>query len=71
MERAAGIIRCAGSPHLAGHGAHRGCWPGLTVCPLCRDAGDELALTVLRCTSVSGSRSTHGLAAGSEGLAKA
>lgn len=45
--------------------------PGLTACPLCRDAGDELVLTVLRCASVSGPArlGTHGLAAGSEGLA--
>lgn len=28
--------------------------PWLIVCLCCRDAGDELLLTVLRCTSVSG-----------------
>ncbi|NXT62044.1 FRPD1 protein, partial [Chaetops frenatus] len=51
VERAASIIRCALCPCLAGAeglGGHR---PWLTTRLCCRDAGDELLLTVLRCTS--------------------
>ncbi|NXD45795.1 FRPD1 protein, partial [Copsychus sechellarum] len=49
VERAASIIRWAGG--TGGTRGHRGRRPGLTACPLCRDAGDELVLTVLRCSS--------------------
>ncbi|NWI58654.1 FRPD1 protein, partial [Calyptomena viridis] len=51
VERAASIIRCGFTPtpswaRGAGQGAH-----GLTTCLCYREAGDELLLTVLRCTS--------------------
>ncbi|NWY37488.1 FRPD1 protein, partial [Sylvia atricapilla] len=50
VERAAGIIRCAVSP-VPGWAEGLGGWPRITVCLCCREAGDELLLTVLRCTS--------------------
>lgn len=54
VERAANIIRCAVPPE-PGQAEGRGvlALADLTACPCCRDAGDELLLTVLRCPSVS------------------
>ncbi|NXR98346.1 FRPD1 protein, partial [Oxylabes madagascariensis] len=50
VERAASIIRCAVSL-VPGRAEGWGCWPWLTAYPCCREAGDELHLTVLRCAS--------------------